>query len=46
MNCEKDIVLAEVVRRYLALYEKTCKDYHRRDVKKRKKTNQSFNQDF
>ena len=34
MNGEKDITSAEVVRRCLALYEKTCKDYHRRDIQK------------
>ena len=27
------IAFAEVVGRYLALYDKTCLDYHRRDIK-------------
>ena len=31
---ESEIVLAEAVRKYKALYDKTCKDYHRKDVQK------------
>ena len=34
MNCEEDIEIAEVVRKFPALYDKQCKDYHRRDVQK------------
>ena len=34
MNREEDIEIAEVVRNFPALYDKQCKDYHRRDVQK------------
>ena len=31
---ESEIVLVEAVRKYKALYDKTCKDYDRKDVQK------------
>ena len=34
INREKDIADAEEVRKFQALYDKICADYHRRDVKK------------
>ena len=34
MNHEEDIAIAEVFRNFTALYDKQCKDYHRRDVQK------------